>query len=189
MLSEDVERYVALRRALGAKLRETPRRLQAFACFAAEKGDTHIRAATAIAWAAAASTPGRRNCRLGEVTRFARFLRAEDAAHEVPSANIYAARSSRPVPYIYTRDEIVRILDAASQLRLQRPNPLRRQLYVTLFGLLAATGLRVSEALELRFGDVLPDGILRIQNTKFGKSRLVPLHETVREALGRYIKP
>ena len=59
MLIDDVERYIALRRSLGFKLRKPSRHLQSFACFAAEKGDTHIRAATAVAWAAAASTPGR----------------------------------------------------------------------------------------------------------------------------------
>ena len=101
--------------------------------------------------------------------------------------NLFAERVSRPVPYIYTRDELVRILDAAGQLRPQKPNPLRQQLYVMLFGLIAATGLRVSEALELRLGDVLAGGVLHIRDTKFGKSRLVPLHTTVVLALDRYL--
>ena len=61
-------------------------------------------------------------------------------------------------------------------------NPLRRELYVMLFGLIAATGLRISEALALRLDDLLPGGVLRIRQTKFGKSRLVPLHATVVEA-------
>ncbi|MDP4340123.1 tyrosine-type recombinase/integrase, partial [Escherichia coli] len=77
-------------------------------------------------------------------------------------------------------------LEGAGQLRRQKPNPLRRQLYVMLFGLIAATGLRVSEALDLRFDDLLADGVLHIRDTKFGKSRLVPLHPTVVEALDRY---
>src|SRR6185312_5644168 len=109
--------------------------------FAAERGEAHIRAGTAMAWAAVAQ-PGARSCRYGAVARLARFVRAEDAAHEVPAANIYAAYTSRPVPYIYTADELARILDAASQPRRQRPNPRRWQLYVMLFGLIAATGLR-----------------------------------------------
>ena len=58
---------------------------------------------------------------------------------------------------------------------------------MTLLGLIAATGLRVSEALDLLLDDVLSDGILRIRNTKFGKTRLVPLHPTVVDALGRYL--
>jgi integrase len=72
-------------------------------------------------------------------------------------------------------------------LRQQKPNPLRRQLYVTLFGLIAATGLRVSEALNLRLGDMLPGGVLHIRETKFNKSRLVPLHKSVVDALERYL--
>jgi integrase/recombinase XerD len=187
MLSNDAERYIALRRTLGFKLRKASRHLESFARFAAERGETHIRAATATAWAATAPTQATRDRRLGDVARFARFLRAEDAGHEVPMASLFAERKSRPVPYIYTRDEIARILDAAAQLRRQKPNPLRRQLYVTLFGLIAATGLRVSEALALRLGDVLPGGVLHIRETKFCKSRLVPLHVTVVQALDRYL--
>src|SRR6266702_3273562 len=80
-----------------------------------------------------------------------------------------------------------RPVNGAGQLRRQKPNPLRQQLYVMLFGLIAATGLRVSEALDLRFDDVLADGVLHIRDTKFGKSRLVPLHPTVVEALDRYL--
>jgi integrase/recombinase XerD len=187
MLSDDAERYIALRRTLGFKLQKASRHLQSFARFAAERGETHIRTTTAAAWAAAAPTQDTMDRRLGDVTRFARFLRAEDARHQVPAANLLAARKSRPIPYIYTRDELARILDAAAQLRRQKPNPLRRQLYMTLFGLIAATGLRVSEALALRLDDVLPGGVLHVRETKFCKSRLVPLHETVVEALDRYL--
>jgi integrase len=186
MLSDDVERYVELRRTLGFKLRKPLRHLQSFARFATDRGETYISAATALEWAAMAPTPSTRNRRLGDVVRFARFLRAENAAHELP-VNLFAERASRPTPYIYTRDELARILDAAGQLRRQKPNPLRQQLYVMLFGLIAATGLRVSEALDLRFDDVLAGGILHIRDTKFGKSRLVPLHATVAEALERYL--
>jgi integrase/recombinase XerD len=100
---------------------------------------------------------------------------------------LFAERASRPVPYIYTPDELTRILEGAGELRRQKPNPLRQQLYVMLFGLIAATGLRVSEALELRLADVLAGGVLHIRDTKFGKSRLVPLHTTVVEALDRYL--
>ncbi|MGH9408867.1 MAG: tyrosine-type recombinase/integrase [Vicinamibacterales bacterium] len=187
MLSDDADRYIALRRVLGFKLRKAARHLQSFARFAADRGDTRIRAATAVAWAATVPTPDTRDRRLGDVARFARFLHAEDTAHEMPRADLFAVRKTRPIPYIYTRDELVRILDAAAELRRQRPNPLRRQLYVTLFGLIAATGLRVSEALALRLDDVLPGGILHIRETKFCKSRLVPLHETAVEALDRYL--
>jgi integrase/recombinase XerD len=187
MLSDDAERYIALRRTLGYKLRQAARHLQSFARFVADRGETHIRAATAIAWAAMAPTPATQDRRFADVMLFARFLHAEDAAHEAPTVNPFAVRVTRPVPYIYTPDEVARILDAAGKLRQQKPNPLRRQIYVMLFGLIAATGLRVSEALALRLEDVLPSGVLHIRETKFGKSRLVPLHESVVKALDRYL--
>jgi integrase/recombinase XerD len=187
MLTDDIERYIALRRSLGFKLQKPSRHLQSFARFAMERGETHIRAATAVAWAATAPTRATRDRRLGDVVRFARFLRAEDAAHEMPPADVFAAPVSRPVPYIYTRDELAGILETAGRLRRQKPNPMRRQLYVMLFGLIAATGLRVSEALNLRLDDVLPGGVLHIRETKFNKSRLVPLHKSVVEALERYL--
>jgi integrase/recombinase XerD len=188
MLIDGIERYIALRRSLGFKFQKPARHLQSFARFATERGESHIRTATAVAWAAGAPTPHARHRWLGHVVRLARFLRAEDAAHEMPPADVFAAPVSRPVPYIYTRDELARILETAGRLRRQKPNPMRRQLYVTLFGLIAATGLRVSEALRLRLGDVLPGGVLHIRETKFNKSRLVPLHNTVVEALGRYLE-
>jgi integrase/recombinase XerD len=186
MLSDDAERYIELRRTLGFKLRMSSRHLQSFARFATERGETYVSAVTALEWATMAPTRGARHRRLGDVVRFARFLRAENATHEVP-VNLFVERASRPVPYIYTQDVLVRILDAAGHLRRQKPNPLRQQLYVMLFGLIAATGLRVSEALKLRFDDVLAGGVLHIRDTKFGKSRLVPLHETVAETLERYL--
>ena len=188
MLSKEADRYVALRRTLGHKLRRTARYLELFARFAAERDEAHIRTATAIAWAGSARTPGVRSSRLAVVRLFARFLRAENAAHEVPPANIFVVRVTRPIPYIYTQEEIAGVLDAAGQLRQHKPNPLRRPLYVMLFGLIAATGMRVSEALALRFDDILPGGTLYIRTTKFGKSRLVPLHETVIKALDHYLE-
>jgi integrase/recombinase XerD len=188
MLSEDVERYLALRQSLGFKLDLPSRRLRAFARFAAASGDTHVRAATAVAWAATAPSRGQRHRWLGIVAQLARFLQAEDPAHEVPPANLFATPKTRPSPYIYTQEELIRIVDAAGRLRPNKLNPLRQQTYATLFGLIAATGLRVSEALNLKIDDLLPGGILRIRETKFCKSRLVPLHETVVSALGRYLE-
>jgi integrase len=189
MLSDDANRYITLRRTLGYKLVKTERHLRAFARFAAERGETHIRAASVLAWIeTVAHTPGTRARRLTDLILLARFLYAEDPRHEVPRADITPSRKTRPIPYIYTPDEIARILDAAGQLRHQKPNPLRRQLYVTLFGLIAATGMRVSEALALRLDDIQPNGVLHIRETKFRKNRLVPLHATVVEALERYLE-
>jgi integrase len=189
MLSEAADRYIALRRTLGYKLRKPARHLQAFAGYAASLGEVHIRTATILTWATAAGrTQEARAERFRNLALFARFLHAEDSQHEIATRNPFAVRKTRPIPYIYAPDEISRILDAAGELRHQRPNPLRRELYITMFGLIAATGLRVSEAIALRIDDVWPDGVLHIRETKFCKSRLVPLHPTVVEALGRYLQ-
>ena len=186
MLSDHVERYLALRRALGYKLRDTARNLQAYARFAIDRGDTHVRAATAVAWAAQASSPHARHVRLHDVVLLARFLYAEDAAHEIPPARHFHVRVVRQPPYIYTLAEIGQLLAAAH--RLPCSYALRRPVYATLIGLLAATGLRVSEALDLRFDDLLPNAVLHIRQTKFAKSRLVPLHATSVDALTAYLQ-
>lgn len=188
MLSADADRYIALRRVLGYKLVKAARHLQAFARFAAERGDIHVRTETALAWVSAAGrTHGACARRWTDLLLFARFLHAEDARHEVLPRSLFPDRRTRPIPYIYAADEIARILDAAGALRRQRPNPLRRELYVTMFGLIAATGLRISEAIALRVDDVWPESVLHIRETKFRKSRLVPLHPTTAEVLGRYM--
>lgn len=185
MLTAHVERYVRLRQALGFKLRDASRGLRAFVDFAAARGDTHLRDSTAVAWAAEAPSPNARHIRLRIVRHLARFLHAEDPVHEVPPSNLFHCPKVRPLPYIYTPAEVAQIVEAAGHLR--NVYPLRRQVYPTLLGLIAATGLRVSEALDLRLSDVLPDGVLHIRHTKFGKTRHVPLHPTVIAALGRYL--
>jgi integrase/recombinase XerD len=188
VLSEDADRYIALRRALGYKLVKPARHLRSFAGFATERGDVYIRTATAVAWAAAIGrTQDARDRRWTQLVLFSRFLHAEDPGHELLPNRRFALTTKRPLPYIYAPEEIARILDAAGELEPQKPNPLRRQLYVTMFGLIAATGIRISEAIALRVDDVWADGVLHIRETKFCKSRLVPLHPTVIEALGRYL--
>jgi integrase len=189
MLIDDADRYIRLRRALGFKLEETARHLAAFTRHAVANGHSHICTVTALAWTAAvSSTPGTRYRRLQEIADFARFLHAEDAAHEIPQHHHYYRPCVRPAPYIYTSDELIRMLHAAANLRRQKPSPLRRYVHAMLIGLLAATGLRVSEALKLRLGDLLPDGVLHIRQTKFNKSRLVPLHASVVTALDAYLR-
>lgn len=188
MLIAHVERYLALRNALGAKLREVARNLRDFAGFADARGDTHVRTETAIEWAAQASTADGRYRRLMDVVRLGRFLHAEDAAHQVPPRHAFVSQKGRQTPYIYSAEELARILDAASRLRAARLYPLGRQTYVMLFGLLACTGMRVSEALNLKRSDLMADGVLRIRDAKFGKSRFVPLHPSVAHELQRYLR-
>ena len=124
MLIALVERYLSLRQTLGFTLRDPSRRLRAFAQFAADQGDTHIRTATALAWASEAPSPSARHVRLRNIVHLARFLHAEDPTHEVPT-NPFRAPKQRPQPYIYTPEEIARLLAAAQRLR--DTYPLRRQ--------------------------------------------------------------
>ena len=186
VLSGEVQRYLALRRSLGYRLAEVEQSLRAFAKFAEAAGDTHVRAARALEWASMPSTPLRRGIQLRTVVLFAAFLRAEDPEHELPSTGLFPTKTQRQAPYIYSRGEVVQLIEAAG--RLHRIYPLRCETYATLFGLIASTGLRISEALDLKFEDMEPDGdTLVIRKGKFGKARCVPLHPTVAEVLGHYI--
>jgi integrase/recombinase XerD len=186
MLSTSVEQYIALRRSMGYRLVQLNRDLTSFAQFAAECGDTYVRTRTAIKWASAVSTPGSRDIRLRSVATFARFVHAEDPTHEVPPSHLFSISRHRVLPYIYSRDELARIVAATG--RLYRTYPLRRATFATLFGLIAATGLRVSEALALRVSDYIDRGVLLIRNGKGGKSRFVPLHPTAIQALNKYLE-
>lgn len=185
MLITAVELYISTRRALGFKLVNAGRRLRHFAAFAAERGDDHFKIATALEWANSAPSPHARHIRCRDLRRFARFAHAEDPLHERIVGDPLPHRWRRPLPYIYTADEIARIVVAARSIR--EKFPMKPQVISTIIGLVAATGLRISEAVHLRLEDVHGDGHLRVMMTKFRKSRLVPLHATTREALTRYI--
>jgi len=186
MLSEDLDRYIALHRSLGFKYRIQATLLRSFVGFAADQGDTVVCTKTALAWAAQAASPPQRRNRLLTVRRFALMVHAEDPRHEVPAADALGrARFERRAPYIYAPEEIVQLVQAAAAMG--PAGTIRPQTYATLFGLLAATGLRVSEALALRCADVTADGLV-VRQTKFRKDRLVPLHESTRAALGRYLE-
>src|SRR5215831_2342107 len=183
MLTQAVETYLAVRRAAGFALRCEGFELKSFATFSETRGQHYISSPIAIEWAGLARSVSQRARRLGTIIRFARFLRAEDQRHEVPPPIFGAARSPRPTPYILTAEHIRQIVDAASRSGYRT---LRRATYSTLFSLLACTGLRVSEAIRLHFDDITPDGLV-IRSTKFRKSRLVPLHDTARAGLERYL--
>ena len=179
-----IEAYLALRRSAGFALINEEYLLRSFARFAAECGERHVRADTAIAWASQTRSLTQRDTRLKSVCRFASFVRFEDPTHELPPARHFAHPKVRRVPYIYTDDELERLLKAA--LALGPPATLRPHTYVTLLALLSATGLRVGEALRLRLADLSTQGLV-IRQSKFRKSRLVPLHGTTAAALERYV--
>jgi integrase/recombinase XerD len=185
MLAELVESYLAVRRATGFDLKSQSPTLKSFAAFSDAKGKHHVSAETAIEWAGSAPSLLRRACRLGEVIRFARYIRAEDQRHQIPPAVFGSEKRHRPVPFIFSTHDLQRLLLATSELGGR--DLFRAHTYRTFFGLLACTGLRVSEALRLRFDDITSDGLV-IRRSKFQKSRLIPLHATAQRALEQYLQ-
>lgn len=183
MLSDLVERHISVHRATGYLFRQQALQLRQFARYAAEKGDVVVRAVTAVEWASQAVAESTRQVRLQTVSRFARLMHAEDARHEVPPERTFGRRRRR-APHIFTERETRLVLQGAAALGPK--GSLRPRTFVTLFGLIAATGLRISEALRLELGDITAAGLV-IRETKFHKSRLVPLHGTTHEVLDEYI--
>ena len=179
-----VETYLAVRRAVGFTLSNTEYLLRSFADFAADRKETHVRTATAIDWASQAKSVAQRHTRHQTICRFAQYLRVEDLRHELPPANHFGYRKTRRVPHIYSRDEINGLVLAAT--RLPSSDLLLPRTYAALISLLAATGLRISEALHLLVTDITPNGLL-IRRTKFQKTRFVPLHATAVTGLARYL--
>ena len=185
MLIAAVETYLAVRRAAGFQLKPAESYLRSFARFATACGQTHVVTRTVIDWATTAASEAQRHNRLMAVLRFARFMHAEDRRHEIPPEHLFCGRRQRPIPYIFGADEIQRLLACARLLG--PPGTLRPSTYSTLFGLLAATGMRPAEALALELRDLTPDGLV-IRESKFKKSRLLPLHDTTRAALEQHLR-
>ncbi len=187
-LSESIDEYLAMRRALGFGLKGTERKLRRFAAFMAERGASTITVALALEWATTSKTvpPAESAAILTAVRGFARYRSAVDLNTEIPPWELLPHRPKRARPYLYTEQEIKALLAAA--LTLPQTAPLRRWTYHALFGLLSVTGLRLSEALNLKREDAdLRQGLLTIRRTKFGKSRLVPLHASTCNVLAQYL--
>lgn len=183
-----VDEYLTHRRRLGFQLRIDGQQLNSFARFADACGHSGpLTLDLALRWAKAspASTPVGWARRLALVRHFAQYRLAFDPATEVPPQGLLGPLHHPRHPYIYTPDEIQSLLAAA--LEFEPRNGLRPLALQTLFGLLAATGLRVSEALHLTTADIdLTAGLLTIRNTKFARSRLVPLHSSTTAVLRTY---
>ncbi len=185
MLNQAIDNYLKIRRVAGFELKVDEGLLRNYARFAVDRSETHVRRQTALDWAAQAPSPDQRERRLGMVRRFAEHARAEDPAHERVPQHVFAHKRRRVFPTLFSPEQLRQLLDATARLRPK--GSLRPHTYYTLFGLLAATGLRISEALHLRLDDVTADGLL-VRKTKFHKSRLVPLHESTAAALERYLE-
>jgi integrase len=186
-LRDALEQYLALRRSLGFGLQLPARSLRNFVTFAEGEGASRITTDLALRWAQQSTDvqPATWAWRLAMVRRFAAWRSATDPHTEVPPAGLLPYRYHRRPPHLYTDEQIESLLEAARHLPSARG--LRAMTYSTLFGLLAVTGMRVSEGLALDCGDVdLEEGVLTIRRTKFGKSRLVPIHDSTCDVLARY---
>lgn len=188
-LHDALTKYVAIRRALGAQLREPAVTLARFIDFLESEGAEFITSQLALRWATEPSgvEPSTWARRLGMVRRFATWWSTIDPRTQIPPKGLLKARHRRKRPHIFTEHQIEQLMGQAA--RLPSSKGLRALTYGTLIGLLAATGLRPGEALSLDGGDVdLQTGILAVRNTKFGKSRFVPIEDSTRAALARYAK-
>lgn len=184
-LRQALANYLAMRRALGYRLARAEKLLAQFLAFVEDRGEEHLTIEAALAWATApaGADPGWMSRRLADVRRFAIYLRGIDPATEVPP-DILSGRTRRATPYLYAAEEIAALMTATATLRGSH----RQATYRTLIGLLAATGMRVGEAISLDSDDFdALGGVLTIRCGKFGKSRELPLHPSTVAALDGYL--
>lgn len=185
-LQQAVADYLVIRRAMGFKLVRTEKFLTQFVAYLHEHDTEVITVDLALAWAmspAEGSTPwwGRR---LSAVRVFAAHLQAIDPRVQVPPGDLLPCPPQRATPYLYDEADITALMQAAAALTLRS----RAATYQTLIGLLAVSGMRVGEAIGLDLDDFDPGtGILIVRNTKFGKSRQIPLHPSTVTALSAYL--
>jgi integrase/recombinase XerD len=184
-LHEAVEDYLSIRRALGYKLDTHGRLLADFVSYLEQAAATTVTTDLALAWAKrpADASPAWWAARLSMARSFARYLATLDPATQVPPADLLPHRTRRSTPYLYSDAEIAALLTAAGALS----PPFRAATYTTLFGLLAATGLRVGEAIRLGRDDIdVEAGMLLVKQSKFNKSRQLPLQPSTLAALRSY---
>jgi integrase/recombinase XerD len=185
VLNEHVQDYLRLRRSLGFKLERAGRLLPQLVTYLEEAGAATVTSELAIAWARqpAHTRPNHWAQRLAVARGFARYLQTIIPETEVPPAGVFPAQRHRRTPYLWSMEDIGQLLERSRSLR----PPLRAATNETLFGLLATTGMRLGEAIGLERADVDFDiGLITIRQAKFDRMRLVPLHPTVTDALGRY---
>lgn len=184
-ISAHVREYVAIKHGLGYKFADQAQMLEKYARFADSYGDEFISTARMIDWARTASSAQRSREWLQVVRNFSVSMHAEDDRHEIPPRDAFGkAKRQRPRPHILEVAGIERIMQAA--LSLPPVASLTPYTYYYLIGLLAVTGLRVSEATALLQADLTVDGLL-VRETKFRKNRLVPIDSSTRKALAEYL--
>lgn len=187
-LEQALADYLRLRRSLGHELAEAARLLPGFVAYLDAHGVRTVTIEAALGWAQQADTDGRVSTvgprRMTAARGFARYLAGIDAATEIPPLGLMAQRQRWRRPFIYSAADIDAVM---TQARCSIVSPLRAVTYHTLIGLLAVSGLRIGEAIKLDRGDVdWTEGVLLIRESKFGKSRLVPLAPSSMAALQDY---
>jgi integrase/recombinase XerD len=189
-LRQACEDYLRIRRALGFKLERAGESLPRFLDYLESVGAETITTEHALRWATlpSAAKPVYWQTRLTIVRGFARYLQTIDPAAELPPTGLLpAAGGRRPIPYIYSDAEIAALMAAAGQWRRWR-SPLGPRTLQTLIGLLAVTGMRIGEAIRLDRDDLdLGHQRVVVRNSKYGKSRQLPLHPTTVQALRDYL--
>jgi integrase/recombinase XerD len=186
-LSFELDRYLTIRRSLGHGLKAPEGILRRFVSFASAQDTDRITTHLFMQWHGTFGAASRETwaMRYTAVRLFACWMHGLDPKHEVPPARLMPYRHRRQRPYIYSEEQIRSILLAASALRSK--NGLRGATYSVLFGLIAVTGLRVSEALSLNVSEVnLNAGMITVLRGKFGSERVVPIEETTRRRLFEY---
>jgi len=187
-LGQAVEDYLRLRRSLGHDLADAERLLPRFVAYMDTIGAETVTIKVALAWVQepdveAGSTVWPR--RMTAVRGFARYMSGIDPRTEVPPLGLVPYRQQWRPPFVYTSADVAALMTQARRT-LSAP-PLRADTYVTLIGLLASTGMRVGEAIRLDRPDVdWSEGVLLIRDSKFGKTRQVPVHTSTLDALGAY---
>ncbi len=186
-LRESLQRYLSIRRALGYQMKREGLVLPSFVDFLESQGNNFITAELALQWAtrSANASPTTRSRQLCMVRGFAKHLSATDLRTEIPDRDLLPSKKRRQTPHIYSEANARALMQVCDRFRGQ----LKPRTYATLIGLLAATGMRVGEAIALDDSAInRSDQLLVIHRGKFGKSREVALHETTLEVLTDYAR-
>lgn len=188
-LREAIRRYLDLRSSLGFETSKIASTLRSFVTFAEKETSPHISTDLVLRWVqlSTAKESATLADRYNTVRRFAVWRSAVDLHTEIPPKGLFPTQYHRKPPYIYSNEEIEKLVRTARNLPSLMG--MRGLTYATLFGLLAVTGMRISEALALNRENVdFEEGILEIQQSKFRKSRIVPLHASTCDVLEAYAK-
>lgn len=188
-LRKAIDAYLQLRRGLGYKLEIDERHLRRFVQFLEAERATRISTSLALRFATdqAHVDSGGRVQRMCAIRGFARYWQALDPTSEIPPPGLVRCPRKRAKPRLCSQQELICLLDATRPNQPTRTRGLRPWTLYVLFGLLAVTGMCVSEAIHLQAGDIdWNEGLLTIRDTTFGKSRCVPLHRSTLKVLGCY---